>query len=103
MTTAMLVTKSRTNAVYLLFVYHEHRTRGYGDFLHYHLLASGRIDAVIESDLNILDVAALAVILREAGGRITRMDGSELGLDASDAVASNGLLHDELLDALHDH
>ena len=36
------------------------RIRGYGDFLHYHLLASGRIDAVVESDVNILDVGACA-------------------------------------------
>jgi histidinol-phosphatase len=42
------------------------RIRGYGDFLHYHLLARGSIDLVIESDLNILDIAALVVIVREA-------------------------------------
>ena len=47
------------------------RIRGYGDFLHYHLLASGRIDAVVESDVNILDVAACAVIVEAAGGRFT--------------------------------
>jgi histidinol-phosphatase len=47
------------------------RIRGYGDFLHYHLLASGRIDAALESDVNILDIAALAVIVEEAGGRFT--------------------------------
>ena len=38
------------------------RIRGYGDFLHYHLLARGAIDLVVESDLNILDIAPLAVI-----------------------------------------
>src|SRR5699024_10470162 len=47
------------------------RLRGYGDFCHYHLLARGALDAVIESDVNILDVAALAVIVREAGGVFT--------------------------------
>src|SRR5690606_25315097 len=36
-----------------------HRIRGYGDFLHYHLLAAGKIDVVVESDVNILDIAAL--------------------------------------------
>ncbi|HSM29609.1 MAG TPA: inositol monophosphatase family protein, partial [Woeseiaceae bacterium] len=39
------------------------RTRGYGDFYHYHLLAAGKIEAVIESDVNILDIAALSIIV----------------------------------------
>ena len=42
------------------------RVRGYGDFVHYHLLARGALDIVIESDVNILDIAALTVIVREA-------------------------------------
>jgi histidinol-phosphatase len=70
-----------------------HRIRGYGDFLHYHLLASGRIDAVIESDVNILDIAALAVIVREAGGMFTDLDGRELSLKTTTVRASNGRLH----------
>jgi histidinol-phosphatase len=70
-----------------------HRIRGYGDFLHYHLLASGRIDAVIESDVNILDIAALAVIVREAGGLFTDLDGRELTLKTTTVRASNGHLH----------
>jgi len=76
------------------------RTRGYGDFLHYHLLASGRIDVVIESDLNILDIAALAVIIREAGGTVTQLDGGAIGLGTSDLIASNGSLHAEVLASL---
>ncbi len=44
------------------------RIRGYGDFVHYHLLARGSLDVVIESDVNILDIAALTVLVREAGG-----------------------------------
>ena len=47
------------------------RIRGYGDFVHYHLLARGSLDVVIESDVNILDIAALAVIVRQAGGIFT--------------------------------
>ncbi|MDX1454358.1 MAG: inositol monophosphatase family protein [Gammaproteobacteria bacterium] len=74
-----------------------HRGRGYGDFYHYHLLASGRIDAVVESDLNILDIAALSLIVEEAGGRFTTLAGHRPGLDVSTALASNGRLHDELL------
>ena len=71
-----------------------HRIRGYGDFLHYHLLASGKIDAVVESDVNILDIAALTVIVREAGGRFTDLNGKPVGLDTTTVLASNGKLHD---------
>jgi len=68
--------------------------RGYGDFYHYHLLASGRIDLVVESDVNILDIAALAVIVREAGGVFTDLSGAELGLDTRDVLAAaNATLH----------
>lgn len=73
-----------------------HRIRGYGDFYHYHLLASGGIDAVIESDLNILDIAALAVIVREAGGDFTELGGGPIGLDSRTALATNGRLHHSL-------
>ncbi|MEW5837852.1 MAG: inositol monophosphatase family protein [Pseudomonadota bacterium] len=64
------------------------RTRGYGDFLHYHLLASGRIDLVIESDVNILDIAALSVIVREAGGEFTDLDGNALNLHTRSVLAA---------------
>ncbi|MES1942991.1 Inositol-phosphate phosphatase [Salinisphaera sp. PC39] len=67
-----------------------HRIRGYGDFYHYHLLASGRIDLIVESDLNILDIAALTVILREAGGRITDLEGGPIDLDTTSVFAGNG-------------
>ena len=73
------------------------RIRGYGDFLHYHLLASGKIDAVVESDVNILDVAACAVIVEAAGGRFTDLEGRPLGLDSTSVLATNGRLHDSLL------
>ncbi|SEQ24401.1 histidinol-phosphatase [Solimonas aquatica] len=70
-----------------------HRLRGYGDFVHYHYLAAGKIDAVVESDVNILDIAALTVIVREAGGRFTDLNGGPVGLDTRTVLASNGLLH----------
>jgi histidinol-phosphatase len=76
------------------------RIRGYGDFLHYHLLASGRIDAVIESDVNILDVGACAVIVEAAGGRFTDLDGRPMGLDSTSVLATNGVLHPAVLAAL---
>lgn len=64
------------------------RTRGYGDFYHYHLLARGSIDLVIESDVNILDVAALSVIVREAGGVFTDLEGKPLTLDSTTVLAA---------------
>ena len=76
------------------------RIRGYGDFLHYHLLAAGKIDVVIESDVNILDIAALAVIVEAAGGRFTDLEGRAPGLETTSVLASNGKLHDAVLRAL---
>ena len=70
------------------------RLRGYGDFVHYHLLARGGLDLVIESDVNILDIAALAVIVREAGGRFTDLAGGDIGLETTTVLASNGPLHE---------
>ncbi|MEO5627223.1 MAG: inositol monophosphatase family protein [Dokdonella sp.] len=69
------------------------RIRGYGDFLHYHLLARGAIDLVIESDLNILDIAPLVVIVREAGGVFTDLNGGDIDLDTRSALAGPAALH----------
>src|ERR1700730_13401067 len=70
------------------------RVRGYGDFVHYQLLARGSIDAVIESDVHILDVAALTVIVREAGGTFTDLRGAAVGLNTTTVLATNGVLHE---------
>ena len=72
------------------------RQRGYGDFWAYCLLASGSTDAVVEAQLNPWDLAAVRAVVEAAGGRVTDLDG--LGRsDGGSAVATNGLLHDELL------
>ncbi|HXQ31561.1 MAG TPA: inositol monophosphatase family protein [Steroidobacteraceae bacterium] len=76
------------------------RIRGYGDFLHYHLLAGGKIDAVVESDVNILDIAALVTVVEEAGGRFTALDGTPVGLGTTTVLATNSRLHGLLLAAL---
>jgi histidinol-phosphatase len=68
------------------------RVRGYGDFVHYHLLARGSLDVVIESDVHILDIAALTVIVREAGGTFTDLRGGPVGLETTTVLATNGLL-----------
>jgi histidinol-phosphatase len=75
-------------------------SRGYGEFLQYHLLAAGKLDVVIETDIKIYDIAALAAIVTEAGGRCTDIDGAPLDLATTSIVASNGLLHDRVLDIL---
>lgn len=76
------------------------RSRGYGDFLHYHLLASGRIEAVIESDVSILDIAALAVIVEAAGGRFTDLQGRPLNLQTTSVLAANSHLHPVVLEQM---
>ncbi len=76
------------------------RIRGYGDFVHYHLLARGSLDVVIESDVNILDIAALAVIVREAGGTFTDLAGAPIGLASTSVLATNGPLHETVLASL---
>jgi len=74
------------------------RTRGYGDYCHYHQLACGQADVVIESDVNILDIAALTVIVREAGGVITDLEGQAISLETTSVLAAcNPRLHCEVL------
>lgn len=77
------------------------RIRGYGDFCHYHLLARGGLDLVIESDVHILDVAALAVIVREAGGVFTDLDGKPPGLDTTSVLAGVPAIHAQALARMH--
>lgn len=72
------------------------RTRAYGDFWSYMLLAEGAVDLAAEPELALHDMAALDVIVREAGGRFTSLDGAE-GPWGGNAVASNGHLHDAAL------
>ena len=77
------------------------RIRGYGDFLHYHLLAAGRIDAVVESDVNILDVGACAVIVEAAGGKFTDLAGQPFTPQSTGVLATNGKLHASVHAAIH--
>lgn len=79
------------------------RIRGYGDFYHYHLLAAGKIEAVIESDVNILDIAALSIIVTEAGGVFTNINGGKVDLDIRSVLAANSSLHMKYLKLLQGH
>ena len=76
------------------------RIRGYGDFYHYHLLAAGKIETVIESDVNILDIAALSIIVTEAGGVFTDLNGKAPGLEIRSVLAANKSLHAHFLKLL---
>jgi len=76
------------------------RIRGYGDFLHYHLLAAGKIDAVIESDVSILDIAACVAIVSKTGGCFTELGGAPITLQSKSVLATNGPLHAPMLAAL---
>ncbi|PJE09306.1 histidinol-phosphatase [Mycobacterium sp.] len=76
------------------------RVRAYGDFLSYCLLAEGAVDIAAEPEVSVWDLAALDVLVHEAGGRFTSLDGT-VGPHGGSAVATNGLLHDEVLQRLH--
>jgi histidinol-phosphatase len=75
------------------------RERGFGDFWGYALLAEGAAEAVIEVDLSTWDAAAPMVLVEEAGGRATDLDGRR-AIDTGTFLVSNGLLHDEVLGRL---
>jgi histidinol-phosphatase len=80
---------------------HAYSTRGYGDFVHYHLLARGSLEVVIESDINIYDVAALTVIIREAGGTVTDLEGRAPALGLNSVLATNGPMHGVIREVLN--
>jgi histidinol-phosphatase len=64
------------------------------------LLARGSLDVVIESDVGILDIAALTVIVREAGGTFTDLRGGEVNLQTTSVLATNGVLHPAIRETL---
>jgi myo-inositol-1(or 4)-monophosphatase len=65
-------------------------------------VAAGRFEAFWEQHLKPWDVAAGALIVEEAGGRITGMDGTPFDPAAAHLVASNGHVHDQMLDVIRD-
>lgn len=75
---------------------HVWRVRAYGDFWSYCLVAEGAVDIAVEPEVKVWDIAPLDLIVREAGGRFTGVDGSP-GPHGGSAVATNGLLHDAVL------
>ena len=76
------------------------RTRGYGDFYSYMLVAEGAVDIAAEPELSLWDLAALTPIVIAAGGAFTTIDGSLIGAGATSALATNGRLHADARAAL---
>jgi histidinol-phosphatase len=72
------------------------RDRGFGDFWGYTLVAEGAAEAMVEADLSSWDIAAPLVVVEEAGGRMTDLTGRRTIHERS-ALATNGILHEELL------
>jgi len=75
------------------------RVRGYGDFYSHVLVAEGAVDIAAEPELNLYDVAGVSLVVTEAGGRFTGVDGVD-GPDRGSGIATNGLLHDAVISAL---
>jgi histidinol-phosphatase len=76
------------------------RVRGYGDFWSYCLVAEGAVDIAVEPEVKLWDLAPLDVLVREAGGAFTDLAGTP-GAHGGSAVATNGLLHDAVLNRLN--
>jgi histidinol-phosphatase len=72
------------------------RERAYGDFWSYALVAEGVVDIAAEPELGLHDMAALVPVVTEAGGRFTSLAGED-GPHGGNALATNGLLHEEVL------
>ena len=71
--------------------------RGIGDFWSYHLLVQGKLEIMIEPVTKLWDIAAMNVIVSEAGGKLTQLDGSPIAHNTTTALATNGRIHDEIV------
>jgi histidinol-phosphatase len=73
-----------------------YRSRGFGDFWGHMLVARGAAHVMVETELNLWDVAALQPIVEEAGGRVTHLDGSAWRARGT-CLTTNGVLHDAVM------
>ncbi len=78
-----------------------YRVRGFGDAFSFHLVATGRFDAVVQSRVNVWDVAGLVAIIHAAGGRCTDWEGRPFSKESKSIIASNGLIHDQVIAILN--
>lgn len=67
--------------------------RGFGDCWSYHLLAQGKIDIMLEARINVWDIAALSLIVEEAGGKVTDLNGAPVNEHTRSIIATNRHLH----------
>jgi histidinol-phosphatase len=74
-----------------------HGHRGIGDAWSYHLLVQGKIDIMIEASVKIWDIAAVKIIVEEAGGTFTDLYGKPFDKTTTTVMATNGLLHPEVI------
>ncbi|CKH45822.1 histidinol-phosphatase [Mycolicibacterium smegmatis] len=75
------------------------RVRAYGDFWSYCMVAEGSVDIACEPEVKLWDIAPLDILIREAGGTFTSIDGTD-GPHGGSALATNGLLHDAVVSRL---
>lgn len=73
-------------------------SRGFGDSWAYHFIAQGSIEAIVEAQVKLWDIAAVAVIITEAGGTVTDLAGEPLSATSSNVLATNGVLHSTILE-----
>lgn len=81
---------------FLELYFRTERQRGFGDFYGFVLVAEGAGDVMVEHGVHAWDIAALIPLLEEAGGKMTAWDGT-VDIERTDVLASNGLLHTEVL------
>lgn len=87
---------------FLTLLQQVNRERGFADFYGYHLVATGHADIMIDAKTDPWDDAALKVIIEEAGGKVTNFKGEDWQLSDTTAVATNKLLHDEVIKILNE-
>ncbi|HET6284653.1 MAG TPA: inositol monophosphatase [Polyangia bacterium] len=71
--------------------------RGFGDSWSYHWLANGALDVIVEARTRIWDIAAVALIVQEAGGWVSTLDGQRIGVNSTSILATNERLHAPIL------
>lgn len=77
------------------------KMRGFGDNLGFHLVATGKTEGMIDADNEPWDIAAIKLIIEEAGGKLTNFNGEDWTFKNHDIIATNGLVHDEVLRIIH--
>jgi len=73
------------------------RQRSFGDSYPYHLLASGKLEIVAEASIKIVDIAPFDIIIKEAGGMVSDLNGKDINIDTSSFLATNNLIHQDSL------